>query len=556
MRRVLLVFLLLSSLVFAQARGNSASQEKALPPAEPEATPRVLPGDWELKPLVRIGDPAPETGGRFQEFSDVAWVDYGGATPDMGRRLQEFSEVFWLDSGVLVFWGRFGPKHWGLYSWKDAQLTLVVPEGNKVQAPHAEGVTEKLDVHRRWGWGLRTIVQAGKSVVYITPAFGSFRPTASVYSWDGQYLRKVLARGDTISLGGIAHTLRSAWITSVGADGALLVRYETEKPRKTIGLALFDGVTLTPVLAYGDELPGMPGVKPFGGIWVNGLNLPAMIGMSPISVPGAMIAVLRLDKLPYPAVYRLAANRFEKLVAPGDPHPIDPKQKVQDVSLLGAWDPAEFLFCVNGRDVFLTWHGESKKIFDDSWMSNVFNVDANVWSVRQFAEMSFAKLGELDYVFLVTLSRPATGREESRFSGRYLELVEVMRSAFLRFDGRQVINLTQAIPLGRTSDLHWMAGDFPGLLLHAKPPLREVSSPEFIERVRIVEGWHPRETWWFLAANAAEKGLEPVPEFHTTDGRRVHLGQVLAWRRPGEAVVQLGDGFYLLAKREEATPQR
>ena len=556
MRRFLLVFLLLSSLVFAQARGSSASKEKAPPPAAPEATPRVLPGDWELKPLIRIGDPAPETGGRFQEFSDIAWFDYGGAAPDIGRRFQEFSEVFWLDSGVLVFWGRFGPKQWGLYSWKDGQLTLVVPEGNKVQAPHAEGVTEKLDVHRRWGWGFRTIVQAGKSVVYITPTFGSFRPTASVYSWDGQYLRKALARGDTISLGGIAHTLRSVWIMNVGSDGALLVLYETQKPRKTFGLALFDGITLTSVLAYGDDLPGMRGVKPFGGIWFTGLHLPAMMGMSPISVPGAMIAVTRLAAPPSSAVYRLAGNRFEKLFAPGDPRPIDPKQEIRNVSLFGAWDPAEFLFCVNGRDVFLYRKGESKKIFDDSWMSKVFNVDANVWSVKPFAEMSFAKLGELDYVFLVTISRPATGREGSPFSDRYLELVEMMRSAFLRFDGRQVINLTQAIPLGRTSDLHWMAGDFPGVLLHAKPPVQEISNPEFIERVRILEGWHPRETWWFLDANAAEKGLEPTPEFHTTDGRRVHLWQVRAWRRPGEAVVQLGDGFYLLAKRKEATPER
>lgn len=497
-RSVLLLVLLLAAAIVLS---DAAAQEKTLPSARQEATPvpRVLPGQWELTPLVRVGDAAPDTGGRVEEFGD--W--------------------FWLDSGVLVFWGRFGPKESAIYSWKDGRLQLVVPEGNNVQPAHAEGVTEKLEIYRITRGRWQTILHPGRRVLYMSIHFGALGKTASVYAWDGEVLRKVLARGDTVSLGGVPHRVRYAKVVATGSDGTALIFLETEQ--KLSGLALHDGTSLVPLMIEQQELPGMPGVR-VKSHWIRGMPV------APDVVPGAAFVEAEVTGAPYKsASLRLTPRKAEIMPAPGAPFPRD-----------------HFTEGTEQGEKVLLFHreGQVKAVSKWSTLAQLLSLDRGDWSVKGYAEL--LNRDPRRVAVLARASRPPTPEEEK--SGFLVWarpgeiLVRVTSTGLLLFDGDRIMSLTEKLPLSATSQLHRTGGDFPGLLLEAKP--LSVSGTIYYEPTPGA-----KTTWWFLDGNSEEIRLEPVPEFQTVDGRRVPLGNVLGWRKPGEAVVQLPDGFYLLTKR-------
>jgi hypothetical protein len=473
----------------------------------------VLPGEWELKPLVRIGDPAPETGGRFEEF---------------GQR-------FWLDSGVLVFWGRFGPKQWALYSWKDGRLQLVAPEGNAVQPPHAEGVTEQLEIYRVTGGREQTLFHPGRGILYMSMHFGALGKTASVYAWDGERLRKVLARGDTVSLGGVSHKVRYARVLERSPDGIALIFIETEQKRS--GLALHDGTSLHPLMIEQEELPGMPGVR-VKSHWIRGIPLSYEV------VPGAAFVGVEVTGAPYKsASLRLTPGKAEIMPVLGSPFP-----------------PDHFTHTTEQGDSVFRFHHQGQ-VNVVSTLAQLLGLDRHDWSVTGYAELMDRDLRRV--AVLASASRSPTPEEKKRgflvgaprheyWYYHWVEgpwwmvssgerLAQITSTGLLLLDGDRGANLTEKLLLSATSQLRRMRGDFPGLLLEAKP----LSVPG--TTYKPIPG--SKTTWWFLDGNSEDIRLEPAPEFKTSDSRRVHLGNVLGWPKPGQAVVRLSDDFYLLTKR-------
>lgn len=509
----------------AIAQPPPAAQEKPLPSvAQPAApVPRVLPGEWELKPVVRIGDPAPETGGRFEEFG----------------------ERFWLDSGVLIFWGRFGPKEWALYSWKDGRLQLVVPEGNDVQCTHAEGVTEKLEIHHGTGWRERTHLQEGRGILYMSMHFGGLGKTASIYAWDGEVLRKVLARGDTISMAGVSHKVRYARILDMAPDGTAVIFIETEEKRS--GLVLHDGTRLTPLLLEQAELPGMPEVT-LKSHWIRGIAAAHAV------VPGMAFVEAEVTGAPYKvALLRLTPGKVESVLGLREPYS---SAYLRWSVGVGFEDPYASAYLrssgAGGSDLllFLTAPGEKSESALVLYQAGQLKPVAARSSLYRFLprldEISIrgTKLLQNDpprFVFLATASETQRWKD-----WQYLHIATFFSTALLLFDGDRLRPLNDKLPLGLASYLHRLSGDFPGVVLEATPvsedPVRVTTGAG-----RIIPS--PGTTWWFLDAGSDDIRLEPAPEFKTSDGRRVHLGNVLGWSKPGRAVVQLSGDFYLLTKR-------
>lgn len=125
----------------------------------------------------------------------------------------------------------------------------------------------------------------------------------------------------------------------------------------------------------------------------------------------------------------------------------------------------------------------------------------------------------------------------------------LMSTDLLLLDEGGVRNLTKGIPLDDRSRLHWVNVEPHGLLLEAI-----WSATQTLQIPGGLTYGPTSTTWWFLEPNAPEARFEPAPEFVTADGRRVHLGQVVAWRNSGQAVVRLPDGFYLFSRESEMRP--
>lgn len=526
MRSILLVFLLLtSSQVFAQAGGSSAAQGKAAAPPEAQAAPdaRVLPGEWDLKPLARIGDPAPETGGRFEEFG----------------------HVYWLDSGVLVFWARFGPKQWAIYSWKDGRLQLVVPEGNNVQPPHAEGVMEKLDIHRVRGWRYETLLHPGRGVLYLSVRFGALDYTGSIYAWDGEHLRKVLARGDSVSLGGVPHRLRFARVRATASDGTTLIHVQTEQ--KLEGLALLDGSSVSSIMLEEQELPGIPGVRLKHhalGYIPGAIEFGMMEGDLYLGPGGAFMQGVQITRPQNETVsLRLTPGRAEIMPAPGSPFPPDNFTSTTE----------------QGERVFRFHHQGQVNVVSN--LAQLLGLDRHDWSVTSHAELldSDPRRG----VVLARAFRLPTREEEKsglavgtqRYEFWYRNweerlpwmvergqrLAKITSTGLLFLDGDRGANLSEKLSLSATSHLWRTSGDFPGLLLAARP----LSVPG--TTYKPIPG--SQTTFWFLDGKSEDIRLEPAPVFKMSDDRRVPLYSVVGWIKPGQAVVGLPHAFYLLTRR-------
>lgn len=535
MWRPFLLFLLLPVAISPGLAQSVAPPAQQAPQASQPAAPAEAPGPWHLTPIVRLGDPLPGVGGRLEEVGD-AYV---------------------LDSGWVVFWARYGPKEWAAFSAKDNSVKLIFVEGKEVRPPNSDA-QEPLRIERKSLWrGGTSFVPAGNRL-YITVVFGAMRHS-SVYSWDGERLRRVLTRTDTVDIAGVPHTIRTAYVVEANRGWALLT-YETEKPQRYWGKALYDGEKLMPLVREGEELPGMPGVALKVGSKYRPFKTFAV-------VPGAALAVMDVKGAPYErALFRLSPGKAEKLLAAGDPDPSGSGTLAGEISIGGmsstdifavrflgvSWVPSQsfmlpdspsyglLMTLIRQQGKFLrpldaeTLKAQFDEYRSHSALSPKFPLVAGAdlgsgeFSYAIWAA-GFLKPDSPHYAYLVTSSRsqklPDSKVRELSYTDLWL------------FDGERVRNLTPTFRMDSSSEIHPIGGTSPGLILHA------VWKGDGIEGVKSVR----EESWWFLSAEQPDH-LEPLPDLVTD--QRVHLtpDHVLVWRARNEGVVALEDGLYVASK--------
>lgn len=83
------------------------------------------------------------------------------------------------------------------------------------------------------------------------------RNESGIYSWDGQQLRKVVAKGDTIATEGVAQQVD--WVDLGAGSGDLaVIGFSTRS--KLHGFVFYDGTKLSSLIE-GQGLPGLPGMR-------------------------------------------------------------------------------------------------------------------------------------------------------------------------------------------------------------------------------------------------------------------------------------------------------
>ena len=396
------------------ARVASAPSEKL--------APYTLRGPWTRRPLVRKGDPAPGSGGQFQEFY----------------------EAYPLGPEHLLFWARYGPQQLdrGIYAWKAGVLKAVLTPSGK-------------------GWERSVGTWPGKGVAYLTRA----REWSSVQVWDGERLTRLIGRGDAWKVRDTTYTLDSAAVGATNWNEGLAVLELTAKaPSALKAWVLHDGTRLTPLLAVGDTLPGHPGarVKEFQ---VQGIAWGAVHGR--LDVEGADHRT---------ALFALKPGQAEMILEVGGKDPMDgskalrsafinPSLEIGRAAFHGtrAWGAGKL------EDILLIREGGSLRLAFEGPTSNAVEPRLLAWKDSQYDwakyDLGFGNFltgGRPDYVFTAHYSRPAGMRSE--LGSHYLVSEHV--GFLMLYDGIKVTSLA-SFPLAKGAGLvrlRKVDGDIPGLL--------------------------------------------------------------------------------------------
>lgn len=411
----------------AHADHASAQVQPARPPRATGTSgealaPRVIPGPWSRRSLVRKGDPAPGSGGQFQEFY----------------------EAYPLDSDHLVFWARYGPSQLdrGIYAWKSGVLKAVFMPSGK-------------------GWERSVGTWPGKGVVYLARA----REWSSILVWDGERLTRLLGRGDPWPHRDTTYSLDTAtlWASS-WVERSAVIEITAKAPRPLKAWLLHDRAGLKILFAVGDSLPGQPGtrVKDFQ---VQGLSAGAVIGK--LDLEGEKARTLLVAVQP---------DQLEPLLELGGKDLSDPSKSLRDAFPIPSTDPG--LLALHGtrvwgsgktEDLLMIRRGGSLKTAYEG--STCLEVDPRLqaWKDSQYDWPKYSLRGgsflggsRPDYVFFAQFSRPAGMRAEP---GALLLLTEHIGKVLLH-DGNKVRSLGELGIAAGNAPVRFKPydGEVPGLL--------------------------------------------------------------------------------------------
>jgi hypothetical protein len=525
MRILLFAFLLL---VFPLSLQLTASQSPSSDPQKALAAFQVE-GPWRVTALVVKGASAPETNGQFLEFG----------------------ESYALEN-ALVFWARFGPgeKDWGLFSLGEGKLSKVLLQDVEFVAPDSR----KVKVTR--GDRFSALIHVGKRMLYI-----SFVNPEHVYGWDGERLVRVLCAGDQLEVGGARYTVKKATVLDVGPDGHALIYYDADKPQHTNGWVLHDGASFTPLWKEGDPLPGMPGVQ-IKNMSAGPFCVFRCVGAPRLLEDGAILGTLEVTGAPYKrALFHIARDKSEKIIAEKTDDPATPY--VERLGDLLAARSDSFVIDVSETVVETRYSVATiqtiyylmpKLLFSHQGKLRVEKSvgmrEAVAWGSKNpsFAFDSGMYLTPDSSHALVTLkvssSKVRVGllankRTDVSFPGLYF------------WDGEKLSPVPWETALGM---------DIPAALkaLESKPEhywspaqakmigLWRISGPVSGVGVLLPTGG-PTSARWFVGSNSVNGKLEQSPQFQVAS-RTVTAANVVAWRNPKEALVQLEDGFFLLTR--------
>jgi hypothetical protein len=529
MRKITVAFsilLLPLHLHLAAAQSTPIAQEgpvQLAPKPALEGPVSQVEGSWRLAPSVLKGAPAPETNGQFQEFG-VAYV---------------------LEN-ALLFWGRFGAgdKDWGLFSLSEGKLSKVLLADVEFVAPDARKIRIRRDGS--------ALFHAGNRMLYI-----SNRDPDHVYGWNGERMVRVLCAGDQLEVSGVRYTVKRATVLDVGPDGRALIYYDTNEPQHVDGWVLHDGASFTPLWKEGDSLPGMPGVQ-IKNLSAGHFCIFNCVGAPRLLEDSSILAPLEVTGAPYKkALFRIMREKTEKVVGEkerdlGTPYierlgevlVARSDSFVMDVSESGSYPQGGYLVYYLIPKLLFYHRGKFRV------ESFVGAREYGVWGGRDvgFAFDRGIFLGPDSPRLLVTLKVSKTKvriglvknkRTDISFPGLYFwdeeKLSPVPWETALGMDIPTALKALEAKP-----EHYWSPAQAKMI------GLWRISGPVSGVGVLLPTGGS-NGARWFVGSNSVNGKLEQSPQFQVA-GRTVTAANVVAWRGPKEALVELEDGFFLLTK--------
>jgi hypothetical protein len=507
-----------------------AAAQSTLPAQPPTPIVSSVEGAWRMTPLVLKGAPAPETTGQFQEFG----------------------ETYALEN-ALVFWARFGPsdKDWGLFSLREGKVSKVFLQNVEFVAPDGR----KVKVRREPASSV--LLHAGKRMLYI-----SMTDPDHVYGWDGERLVRVLCAGDQLEVSGIRYTVKRATVINVDSEGRALLYYDANEPQHLNGWVLHDGTSFTPLWKEGDSLPGMPGVQ-IKNLSAGHFCIFSCVGAPWLLEDGSILAPLEVTGAPYKkALFRIARDKTEKIIAEGSQEAGLPYIKrlgdvlaarsdsfVVDVSMKGLASSGGFSYSY--LIPLLLFYDQGKLRTPSAGAREIREMPHHWYEVVPNQNVGFAFDGAMFLApdsprLLVTVKVNKTNirvgllknkRTDVSFPGLYFwdgeKLSPVPWETALGMDISTVLKTIESKP-----EHYWSPAQVKTI------GLWRIGGPVSGVGVLLPAGG-PTGPRWFVGSNSVNGQLEQLPQFQVA-GRTVTIANVVAWRSPKEALVQLEDGFFLL----------
>jgi hypothetical protein len=493
----------------------------AAPVAAADADP-VLPGAWKLTPLVHRGAAVPGAAGTFDSFTGVTE----------------------LPNRLVLFWASLsgGDGQYQLFSSKEGQVTRVLFDGAPLSVKSAQETGG--------------ILFPGKASAYFNVAVGG---RTGVGAWDGERAAPLLVKGSSVQVAGRSLPLLWATVVDVDADGRAIVWFGTGKPMKTTGLLALDGGTATPILWEGSPVPGVAGaiVDQLPEPW-SGQGAP--FGLA----PGAILARLKV-KGGRETLFRIAAEKTEKVVAVGDPDATFPGKGFDYFGPIAGVSPDALALVTHTRPTF-TGLSVDLTLFTGGSVRKVFGAtlpgvaDAKSFLNYELQTGVFPNGGAAPFVFTAMLGQVLPEAEWKSLRPSLLGWtsaekygVEKQTHLFI-FDGQATWHLSASVPIDYGTVLRPLASLGPGPL----PPsavlvrgsdggasMRITAAPSGPSAVQLREG----KAHNYLLQFAGEPVLAAVPRFDVTefDGR-IGLEDVVAFRSSTEALIARADGIYVLHK--------
>jgi hypothetical protein len=227
---------------------------------------------------------------------------------------------------MVVAWVRVGPAGtptaWMLVSLKQGKVKSIIREGADSVSKYAAPAMQPMRIFYESKW------LSGTTPVHCTRGrcYVLYR---AVYAWDGEAFRKVVEPGEDVVIGGKNYRVASLMQPFVGAldEGGALLNLGIAAPKKTAIVALYDGKTLTPLLADGEPLPGLPAAPD-----TNVYNLPAYWP----AANGGAFAKMRVAGAPYRfGLFWVEPGKAELVAAygKGAHSPLDEKRALWDIKI-------------------------------------------------------------------------------------------------------------------------------------------------------------------------------------------------------------------------------
>lgn len=529
MRRFLVAF---SLLLFAVPLHLSAAQSPSTIPQEAPAASQVE-GQWRMSPLVMKGAQVPEMDGQFQEFG----------------------EAYVLEN-ALVFWARFGPgeKDWGLFSLKEGKLAKIFLEDIEFVAPDSRRVKVRRDTPQP------PVFHAGKRILYI-----SMKNPDHVYGWDGERLVRVLCAGDQLDVSGVRYTVKKATVINVGPDGRALIYYDANQPQHINGWVLHDGTTFTPVWKEGDALPGMPGVQ------IKNLSAGHFCFFSCVGAPwlledGSILAPLEVTGAPYKtALFHVSRDKTEKIIAEKTQEPGSPYIERLGDLLVARSDS----FVMDASWTLVTSTSSGPYVLTYTYYEHP---ELLVYHQGKFRVESFVGARELLWLVVGRRRNVSFAFDRAMFltpdSPHLLVTLKVSKITELFWKSQGVFNSFPGLYFWdgeKLSPVPWetaLGMDISAVLktLESEPKralwnlpsqpkvigLRRIGGPASGAGILLPTGGSTGAQW-FIPSNSVNGELERGPQFQVA-GRTVTVADVVAWKSPEQALVELEDGFFLLTK--------
>ena len=215
---------------------------------------------------------------------------------------------------------------WGAFSWKAGVLKTLLLD-TKTFKPLYGAFPEKSNFNPD-----RSRFLARDGLLYFTVSAGwvAMTPdmhqgwTGGLYSWDGQQVRKVLAQGDAITLGGGNRTVKSANLLAVQPGGGCLVYLRTDRES---GVVLWRNGAAEPWLLEKGPIPGMEGV-----------NLKAFERLLGVAPQGDGLFALLETAQGEPFLAAITAGKVTQVLGAKGPDPSEPASRLYHVARADAAD--------------------------------------------------------------------------------------------------------------------------------------------------------------------------------------------------------------------------